>query len=292
MPLPSIYTTPQESSPEIVPELLFAKGTPDVAEATEVTVEALRLLRLVDDTNLEDARKEILADFTDLNQPGYDGRLHITLPGSVPFNQLLAVAEGAKPEEAPEPYVFHELWTPGTRTESYTEAELNRGPHAPVARLAVFAATEQETIEAQVDVDPLLHYLDTPYGDHTNEKYHDEGGYETTQLDRLEQDTAAFEARYPEHTLHTLNHRDFAMLALMDRIRGVKTVDPTSPEFVLNRGFMRVPDLGRREFSGVGSHVGDVCSDQGRLYFYRSLGGADLDGGLGLSVGLKSDLIA
>nr|MBP7767275.1 hypothetical protein [Candidatus Saccharibacteria bacterium] len=84
------------------------------------------------------------------------------------------------------------------------------------------------------------------------------------------------------YDLDQLDHRDFAMLALMDRVRGVEPED-----MILSKGFMRVLRLGRRTVAGV-SYVGCVRSSGGQLRLVRSYGVAASSLGVGVSMGPKN----
>jgi hypothetical protein len=269
MALNGLYKTPHIEIPE--KGLAFMRTTElDVTEPVEVTLEALKLLGIIEHN--DQAKQSITADFTALSELDYDGRLHV-LPGiGVSFDHILQTAEAIKPENVPVLYRFTNLWTPNTESNSYSQAELNGGPENHVARLAVYNA------DTNTSVDPVLHYLNTPY----DEKYQE--NCSTTQLQELEQDQQDFNVKYEDFKLSSLDHKAFAMLALMDRIRG--GVAPNSKDFILNTGFMRIPDLGRRDVCGD-SCVGNVDSDDGQLKFDCSYGVAGVFNGVGLSVGIK-----
>lgn len=249
---------------------MFKLGRPDVAEAVGVTIEAYKALGFSPD--VDRATETMTAEFESVAQiGGYDGRLFVPVPKEVPFQQLLDTAEGKRPDEVQPAYKYVPLWTPGNPNHSgYTAEELDQAPSTPQARLAVFNASD-------TGVDPLLHYLGLPYDREAMGQY----GGETTQKAKLGEDTMAFEDKRPELELIALDHRDFALMALMDRIRGV---DPE--DMILSRGFMRTVHLGRKAVDG-GSVVGVVDSDGGQLGFGGSFGGAADDVGVGLSVGQK-----
>ena len=171
-------------------------------------------------------------------------------------------------------YRYPNLWTPGTETNSYTPEELDAAPTDALARLAVFNA------DRETGADPILHFLNMPFDD----KYRE--GAPQTQLEALTAAQAKFEKQHPQAMLQSLGHRAAAMLVLMDRIRGVETVNPQSDDYILNTGYVRIPDLGRRSVDGD-SIVGYVDSNGGRLELDGSSGSASPNGGVGLVAGLK-----
>lgn len=248
-------------------------GRPDVAEAVGVTIEAYQNLGFT--PNIDDATESLTTNFTQLTDFGYYGRLYVEPPKGVGFDQIIGVADDKRAKGVDKLYRYPNLWTPGTEDNSYTTEELDGSPSAkPEARLAIFNADET------TGVDPLLHFLNTPFDD----KYRD--GAPQTQLEALEatsQEFAKANPNDPQAFVRALGHRAAVMLVLMDRIRGVK---PRSADFVLNQGFLRIPELGRRAVDG-GSVVGFVDSDGSRLKLGGSDGRADPDRGVGVSVGLK-----
>jgi len=271
MPLTSFAEVPQPVMQER--DFAFRRGTPDLAEAAGVANQAMFELGLAGpdrDENLE----EIADDFNVQSGAGYDGLLHVLPNQAVPFEYILAVAEGKRPVGVSPASVYSNLWTPGTEKNSYTKAELNTGPAGHVARLALF--NSQNT-----GYDPILHSLNVPFDSHKYEEIDVNPDAVPTQLEELEEDIVAFETQHPNYTLEELDHRAFAMLALMDRIRGVKIQDQ-----ILSAGFMRVPSLGRRSVDGH-SLVGHVYSYVGRLRFGGSTGSAYLGVGAGRSMGLS-----
>jgi hypothetical protein len=259
---------------------LFRERVIGAVEAAGVTLEAYKLLGYAGDpAAAEYALEEALNPLANL---GYDGRLYVHPPKVVGFAALIAAAEGKKPEGIEEAFIYPNLWVHGTEKESYTQEDLDEAPAVEGARLALFNP------DMDTGVDPMLHHLGIPYDDYAKDRW----GGDTTQLAEVEKDKSVFEAKHPELTLGMVDHRDFALLALMDRIRGVDPqasnyIDPRSENFVLNTGFMRVAGaLGRRSVGGV-SCVGGVYSGGGRLDLGRSLGDAGSYDGVGLSVGPK-----
>lgn len=275
MPLTSFNSVPQPVAP--AHELTFRLGKPDVGEAAGVADQAMYELGLAGpdrDKNLE----EITADFNKLTVPGYDGLLYPLPNQAVPFDHILATADGKRPDGVPAVLKHSNLWVPGTEEQSYTEAELNAGSANHVARLAVFTSLE-------TDVDPVLHDLGRPYDSYKDEyeciDVNPDG--DRTQLEALAADKAAFVLQHESYTLDPLDHKAFAMLTLMDRIRGVKKIK--SEKQILARGYIRIPVLGRRAVRGT-SLVGVVYSNDGQLRLDGSVGNADSNFGVGRSMGL------
>lgn len=254
-------------------ELLWQPGTPDVKEATGVTLEMLEVLGGVNDANREAVEQEVQTSFSELAELGYDGRLRVVpSPANMRTETLMQVAEGKRPEGVAEMHRWWDLWTPDTRAESYTEADLDGSRTRTVAQLAVFTS-------ALFGSDKTLHFLDLPYDEHANEYYN--AREETTQLDAFAADKAEAEARHQGFEVTMTDHRAYLVDALMARIQGI---DTDSEEFPLNRVSMRLPaELGRRSVGGA-SVVGVVHSRAGRLGFDGSGGNADNIGGVGLSV--------
>lgn len=249
----------------------YQAGTPDVAEAVSVTVEAMSWLGIVEDE--VKLASSLEADFTDVAELGYDGRLFVKPAAELAsFQTLIDGAEGKRPQNFSPLFRYSNLWVPDTEADSYTEAELNRAPVLTLARLALFNASFNAS---ETGADPVLHHLDKPFDD----VYREEG--ERTQLEALDEDVEALETKHDGYDVQTINHRDFAILALMDRIRGVKPADQ-----ILSQGFMRIPALGRRTVDG-GSCVGVVFSRGAYLYLSGSDGDALPAEGVGLSVGQK-----
>lgn len=250
---------------------ILRSGRPDVTEAVGVTIEAYKELGFTPD--VDTATQSLTANFTTLAGLGYDGRLYVEPPKAVSFDQIIGAADGKRAKGVETSYRYPNLWTPGTEGDSYTTEELNgTAPKTPEARLAVFNA------DKTTGVDPLLHFLNAPY----DERYRN--GAPQTQLKALEATSAEFATKHPEAVLRALGHRATVMNVLMDRIRGVKH---KSADFILNQGYLRVPELGRRELGGD-SCVGHVCSGDSRLGLGRSDGGAGSGVGVGVSVGLNS----
>lgn len=259
-----------EFNPAASPQHAFKSGQPDVGEAVGVTLQAFSELGARLDVDV--AAQSMTDGFNDLAGLGYDGRLHVEPPAAVSFDTILSVSDGMRARTVQELYRYPNLWTPDTERNSYTAKELNNAPADPQARLAVFSA------DKTTGVDRLLHFLDQPYDDVHR------GDAPQTQLESVSRTAAETAKNHPQATVTALGHRAVAMLALMDRIRGVKKVDPKSAAFILNQGFMRLP-VGRRGVAGV-SIVGDVYSSDGRFKlggvvrlrgsgrWGRSLGGA------------------
>ncbi|MBI1856939.1 hypothetical protein HY003_02125 [Candidatus Saccharibacteria bacterium] len=245
---------------------LYLAGTPDIAEAIGVTLDAYRELGYT--PNVDDATRTMTEDFNSNVKLGYNGRLFVPAPQEVSFDQLLAAAEGKRPKNVQPIYRYANLWTPGTEPMSYTDEDLNQAPIETVGRIALFNA------DTNTGLDPILHHPDTPY-DYKHAKLG-----EATQLQKITKDIAEFEAKHTGYNLLSLDHRDFALLALMDRIRGVKKVK--LEDQILSKGIMRTDKLGRRSVDG-GSVVGDVYSYVGRLDLRESSGGAYPYTGVGLS---------
>ena len=252
------------------PSQLYLPGTPDVAEAVGVTIEAYRALGYTPDEEV--ATESLTKEFNRITEVGYTGRLFVRPPQELGFDTLIEAAEAKRRKNVAKIYRYPNLWTPGTEAQHYTEEDLNKGPATPLARLALFNA-DQNT-----GVDPLLHHLTIPADEEAQQKY----GGDTNQVTKLEKDKKAFEAQHPDYDLDQLDHRDFAMLALMDRVRGVEPED-----MILSKGFMRVLRLGRRTVAGV-SYVGLVNSYGGQLRLSRSDGDAGSNLGVGVSMRPKN----
>src|SRR3989344_6887163 len=222
MPLTSFAEKPHQIAPEL--DFEFRGGTPDVDEAAGVADQAMFELGLAGpdrDKNLKEAR----TDFTKLAGVGYDGLLHILPNRAVTSEHIIATAEGKRPEGVKPFYRFDDLWKPGTEENSYTVDELNDGPAGHAARLAIFSSI-------QTVYDPALHDLGMPFDSYEIDEFVVNPKNVPTQLEGLEADISAFEAYHKGYTLEELDHRAFAMLTLMDRIRGVET---------LSQGFMLIP---------------------------------------------------
>lgn len=250
---------------------LYRTGELNVTEEAGVAVAALNELGLVGDN--DQALESTTNDFNALAKLGYSGRLFVRPPAhpNATFDALLDAAEGKRPEDVLELYRYPNLWVPGTGSESYTDEELDQtASDLAVARLALFNV-------ADTDVDPLLQHLDVPFDDYAKNTW----GGKTTQLDEIAKDITAFEAKHPEHDMTDIDHRDFAFMALMDRIKGVGSED-----MILSHGFMRIQNLGRRSVGG-NSFVGGVNSVGGQLWLVGSDGSAYPRDGVGVSAGLN-----
>lgn len=244
-------------------------GQPDVDEAIGVTLEAYKTLGFAPDE--DQATESLKENFKPIAELGYDGRLYVEPPQGVSFDAIIAAAERKRPSGVEEAYRWPNLWVPGTKKKSYTVAELDAAAEEPEARLAAFNADEN------TEVDRLLHFLNQPYDDEYRE------GASQTQLEALAALEKAFAEKHEQSFLRSLGHRAAGMFILMDRIRGV---DSSSNEFVLNRGWMRVPEFGRRKVD-VDSVVGFVLSFGGQAEFGRSFGFAGWGVGVGVSLGQK-----
>lgn len=268
--------TPQ-APPQPARELLWQPGAPDVDEAVGATLDMLTMLGGVNDANKEAVQEEVQGSFAELAGLGYDGRLRVVpSPENVSTTALMSAAEDLRPQGVAEMWRWPNLWEPGTEAESYTEADLNGSQTAVLAQLAIFSSKE-------TGVDRTLHHLSLPYDKFAKEKWNPD--IETTQLEAVAADKVEAEARHEGFELTMTDHRGYLVDAIMARILGV---DPSSAEFPLNSGFMRMPeDMRRRTVDGV-SVVGLVGSAQGRLAFAGASGFAHSDGGVGVSMGQKT----
>ena len=259
----------------LAPEVhLYRTGELNVEEEASVAVAALNELGIVDDN--DKALESTIQDFNALARLGYDGRLFVRPPAhpKASFDAILGATEAKRPEIVRELYRYTKLWVPGTESESYTDEELDQPPNRlAVARLALFNTDET------TGFDPLLQYLDTPFDDYAKEQRTKDT--DTTQLAEVAKAIEAFEVKHPKYDLTDVDHRDFAFMALMDRIKDVPI-----KAMILRQGFMRMQKLGRRSIDG-NSVVGGVFSDHGRLVLGRSGGSADPGSGVGVSVGLN-----
>lgn len=250
---------------------MYRIGELDAKEEALVAVSVLNELGIIGD--YDQTLESTTNDFYALADLGYDGRL-IVKPTSeqASFDELLKAAESMRPKDVEELWRYPNLWAPGTEAESYSEDDLNQTPNKlAVARLVLFNTDET------TGVDPILQHLDVPFDDYAKEQW----GGESTQIEEVAKDKEAFEAMHPEHDLAGIDHRDFAFMALMDRIKGVD-----ASEMILNKGFMRMQKLDRRGVGG-NSIVGCVRSDDGQLKLGRGFGDAFPHDGVGLSVGLN-----
>ena len=251
------------------PELTsYQVGKPDVTEALGVSMEALRWL------GLRASEEQLQQDYKSVASLGYDGRLlPVLAQGVIDFEDLLAGAEGKRPEGVPAVYRYDHLWTPGTKNgrkpyQGYTSKELNAGLTHSTGRLMLFN-------REKTGYDPILHGLGLSY----DEMYNEEG--QPTQLDLIAQATEHFMTKHPNHSFGPSETKNYLMLALMDRVRGI---EPDSPDFILNRGLMRDPQLGRKKLAD-GSFVGYVNSYDSRLRLDGANGVANSGIGVGLLAG-------
>lgn len=267
MALEGLYVKNPEAEP-VVLAASFKQGTPDVAEAVGVTIEAHKELGYNPD--VDKATESLTRDFGERAVLGLDGRLYLEPPAEVTTDDIIAAADGKRPFCVAETHRYPSLWVPGHKNNYTAEEQDAAAPEEPEARLAVFSVLNN-------DVDNILHLLGMPYDD----KYKRDG--EQTQLEAIAEAKEQFDANYDSFQLHTLGQRAVAMMVLMDRIRGV---DHRSKDFILNTGFMRVPDLGRRKVGGA-SLVGRVFSRGGRFNLNESNGKANHDNGVGFGMRQK-----
>ncbi len=260
--------------PPVTPviDTLYQPGTPDVAEAVETTVALFKLLGPVKVDNEVVLRDSLTTGYNKQVELGLDGRLYPEVPNSVTTEQLEAAADRKRPRGVEKTYRWPDLWGDDMTKGVYTEAELNGSVTEATTRIAFFSKQPD-------DYDPLLHFRGVAFDD----VYRDKG--QPTQLELIEQEKVDFALSHAGFALQTLSHRDYLVLALMDRIRKVK---PSDPSFVLNRGWMRVPEPGRKSVGSV-SCVGVVVSLDGQLRFNWGRGGASGDLGVGLSAGLVGE---
>lgn len=267
--------------PEVQPTAEFRAGAPDVDEAIGVTIEAHRELGYSPDEDT--ARESLKADFGAVAGLGYDGRLYIEPPAEVATDDIIAAADGKRPDGVDKTYKYPNLWVPGTEKKSYTQGEIDAAPEEPEARLAVFNA------DKETGVDDILHFLGEGKGMPYDNKYREAG--QTTQLEAFKALQEKLAEKQAQIVAKILGPRAIAMNVLMDRIRGVDPeaknyVNHRSNDFILNAGWARVPaELRRRKVDGD-SLAGVVYSRRGGLGFDHGLGHALGSEGLGVSVGL------
>ncbi len=257
---------------------------PNVGDDIGANVEALRLSGLVDDSNSEDAARQVTTDFKRLGSLGIEGELfvavsHRQLPLSHRISVLNGLTKAKHGEDHPDTYIYAPLWVPSTQEVSYDD-EGNRfgsyddellGLLGPEYDGKKWKAHGRLIIpNADSPDDPILHHLDKPFDD----KYAEEG--EETQLEAVAKQKAAFEAEHPDANMNPFTARDVSFLALVRLIKG--------ESMPLKWGYMRDATLSRTTVDGV-SIVGRVRSYDDRLRLYRSAGRADSSVGVGVSVG-------
>lgn len=265
---------------EIAPKHIF-----DASETARVHAHALGLLGF----QLTDYDKQtLLDDFTALNVQTataqfqglpVTGEPTLSLPYSVVSTaELIARIDAVEASETkriefPKTYVYPNLWTPGTETNSYTDEDLGAASgKLTLARLMLNNPNNQSTNRGN-QAEPLLHFLNQPF-DSKNAKRGD-----ITQLQSVIEASEHFTAINPELSLRATTHREVALLALIRRIKG----EPMP----VNWGFMRDANHTRKEVGG-GSVVGGVRSFVGRFRLGGSYGSACPSVGVGLSAGLKA----
>ncbi|HMQ95681.1 MAG TPA: hypothetical protein PKD19_00510 [Candidatus Saccharibacteria bacterium] len=256
------------------PDLPFRRGAPDTQEALDVSNEALEWLGFT-------PSKGLAEDYEDVGRLGYDGRLYPALAAAVAtFEDLVRGAEGKRPQGVATVYRYDGLWPlkQSRRSGGYVCSALDGGPEINEGRLALFTHKED------TGVDPILHALGLPFDPYARDRW-DRG--KQTQLEWLDDAGQGFEQAHPGHTAWDLSTRAVLMMVIMDRIRGEKVddaLDPTSLDYVLNRGFVRDPTLGRTKDAVGVSLVGGVRSGGGQL----ELGGSGGRGNPGVGVGLSA----
>lgn len=175
-----------------------------------------------------------------------------------------------------EAVIFHELWTPGTEVDSYTDEELGAASgKLTTVRFLVNNRLKNSNNKGD-SAEPLLHFLGDPF----DAKYAKDS--QQTQLDKIAATKTDFQRAYPQLELRAASHREITVLGLMRRICG----QPMPIEW----GFMCDGNLPRKTVGG-GSIVASVDSDGGQAYFDGGNGSAYDDAGVGLSAGLVSDRI-
>jgi len=267
MPIPGTLSSPENRSFQ-----LDSTIDPTIALAVSTTLKVYDMLDILDSE--AEAKKAFTERYTDLMQLG-EGRFYPDLTAKqASSEQLWRAAVDLRPQDVADDYRYHELWTPGTEPDSYTEEELDGSVSDDSARIALFNTDK-------TGVDPILHHLGLPYDDYAKNKWNPDAS--TTQLEAIEQDKRAFEAAHPGYSLDQLGFRAALTLVIMDRIANV---DPRSEKYILNRGYLRT-ELGRRTVDGY-SVVGVVNSDVGRAGLGGGRGSADSYIGVGVSAGPKS----
>lgn len=259
-------------SPQVVtPELdktRFQPGQIAIAEEVDRAIELLDMAGGVGDK--VKARDVFTADLVALNKTGIAMRIVPDVPGgNLPWDSLVALMDGKRPEGVDEASQWPELWK---NPESLITKQL--GGTATRVALRGFLLNAQPT-----GLDPVLHHSDLPADEYARQLWNPDKF--TTQKDEVASDVAAFVAAFPELDLRAGNHRDFAFGVAADRVNRVPTYEQLFAE-----GWMRAIDLGRHAVAG-GSVVPDVDSSGGLANFVWDDGGAYPLGGVGLSAGRK-----
>lgn len=161
------------------------------------------------------------------------------------------------------------LWVWESFWDAFYEEELN-GDLKVEACFVPFNAEE-------TGLDPILFALDLPFDDYANKQYH-EGKYQDTQMGFVNRVLAESKA-----DLEAGDQNDFLNMWL-DECSG--EVSPDCDEFLLNRGYARVPRMGRKSVDGY-SCVGNVDSNKGQPYLSRGDGSAYGDCGVFFRAGVE-----
>lgn len=253
----------------------FAKGTIDVSTEVDRGIELIRMAGGFNGGGDEaKLRNDFTTDLVALEQTGLAMRIVPDVPGTnLPFNSLIALMDGVRPEGVEEASIYDKLWVPGVEADSLTP-ELLAGPAKRVALRGLLLSVSSG------DYDPVLHHRGLPADDHAKEMY--DPSAKTTQTSALTQDISAFEATFPELDLRGASYRDYAFLVTAFR-RNLRQEPGALP---LSRGYMRDLGVGRHNVGG-GSVVAGVDSDGGWARFDGGSGHANDLAGVGLSAGRK-----
>jgi hypothetical protein len=246
------------------------KKTVDPAVEAEISVKALRLLGV--EYNQGTLARQFAELLTQDCYPGVqnEGRLFVRVPKSVSTDKMIEVINTLAKTKGVDPVrLWNPLWVPGSEKESLTEVELNGSVEAAEPRLALFNAES-------TGCDPLLFLTGVPF----DEKYR-RNAVEATMVELIDEKVRAFRSVY-HHSFGVNGFRDYLFWYMQELIRDI---DPRSDEFVLNRGWMADPNLGRHAVGG-GSYVAFVISLDGQASLYRWDGYAVSNIGVSFSVGL------
>ncbi len=175
-----------------------------------------------------------------------------------------------------EAVVFHELWTPSTEVDSYTDEQLGAASGKLTTVRFLVNNPHKNSKNKGYSAEPLLHFLGDPF----DAKYAKDS--QQTQLDKTAATKADFRRAYPQLELRAAAHREIAVLGLKRRICG----QPMPIEW----GFMYDGNLPRKTVGGD-SVVACVGSRDGQAFFNLDDGSACGFAGVGLSAGLASDRI-
>ncbi len=254
----------------------FAKGTIDVPTEVDRGIELIRMAGGFkgggDEAMLRD---DFTADLEALKQTGLAMRIVPDVPGTnLPFDSLVALMDGVRPEGVKEVSIYDKLWVPGVEADSLTP-ELLAGPAERVALRGLLLSISSG------GYDPVLHHRGLPADAHAKAVY--DPSAKTTQTSALAQDISAFEATFPELDLRGASYRDYAFDTTAFR-RNLRPEPSALPPF---RGYMRDLALGRHNVGGF-SVVAGVYSDVGRAGFDGGNGDANVNIGVGLSAGRKA----